>query len=226
MPPTGAPHVSSTRRVSPRARRRPPAIAAAARRLAAHATFRPQVVTALPDIHVMRRQPDDLCIVIASDGLFGGVMSSAAVAERARAHLEGPLAHAADAEKQTARHLTELALCEHQGSDNVSVVVVSLAAPPAEGPVSELFRQLPETATSTLHASAGAMDGEDAEEARPRPVPLSYQLSQESVTSDTTADPCSPGRIALHAKLRMPFEIAYPRIEEGEERLREPSCEF
>ena len=43
------------------------------------ASVNEQVVTALPDVHVVRRQCDDLCVVLASDGLFGSVMSSAEV---------------------------------------------------------------------------------------------------------------------------------------------------
>ena len=43
------------------------------------ASVNEQVVTALPDVHVVRRQCEDLCVVIASDGLFGSVMSSAEV---------------------------------------------------------------------------------------------------------------------------------------------------
>ena len=38
-----------------------------------------QVVTALPDVSTRQRSADDLCVVLASDGLFGNVMTSEAV---------------------------------------------------------------------------------------------------------------------------------------------------
>ena len=68
-------------------------------------------------------------------------------------------------------------------------------------------------------ASAGASEAPKAH------VPLSWQLSQESVS---TADPCSPGRLALTAKLRMSFNEAYPpsAAEEAALLSAEDSCEL
>ena len=47
-----------------------------------------QVVTALPEVSTRQRSADDLCIVLASDGLFGSsldpLMSSEEVANLAR----------------------------------------------------------------------------------------------------------------------------------------------
>ena len=62
-----------------------------------------QVVTALPSVKSVARRADDLCLVLASDGLFGSVMTSGEVADIARRCLEGPDAGAADIEKQCAR---------------------------------------------------------------------------------------------------------------------------
>ena len=50
-----------------------------------------QVVTAMPEVQVYPRSADDLCVVLASDGLFGNVMTSEEVASRA---LEGFARHA------------------------------------------------------------------------------------------------------------------------------------
>lgn len=88
-----------------------------------------QVVTALPDVSVFARGPDDLAVVVASDGLFGEVLSSEHVAEYTRAALQENAA-TGDAEGMAARRLVERAI-HHQSSDNVSVVVVSLE--PSEG---------------------------------------------------------------------------------------------
>ena len=90
-----------------------------------------QVVTALPEVRVHARQADDLCVVLASDGLFGNVMSSSEVAACARDHLEGANADTAgDCELRAARCLADRALCDRHGSDNVSVIVVRLEPPP------------------------------------------------------------------------------------------------
>merc|ERR1719263_819506 len=159
-------------------------------------------------------------------------MSSAEVAAIARNQLENVHAHAADAEKQTARSLADRALCEHQGSDNVSVVVIGLSPPILEGQAA-LFSQTPPHAAPPPAAPLAPPppsapppcaplsywqrggDNERAHDApmapgapisQGGPIPLSWQSSQESVS---TLDPCSPGRVALHAKLRLPFAEAY-----------------
>lgn len=93
------------------------------------AAAREQVVTALPEVKAYPRSDDDLCVVLASDGLFGNVMTSCEVADFARAQLEGECMHAPDGEKQTARRLCDRAITQHQGCDNVTVAVVSLAPP-------------------------------------------------------------------------------------------------
>lgn len=82
-----------------------------------------QVVTALPDVCSRLRDSDDLAVVLASDGVFGTIMTSEQVAERARRTL---LAHqgADDAETKTARMLAECAINEFQGGDNIGIVVV------------------------------------------------------------------------------------------------------
>ena len=95
-----------------------------------HLSVSEQVVTALPEVSVYRRSADDLAVVIASDGLFGDVMSSAAVAELVRKELRAN-AHTGDAEGIAARRLVDAAIM-NQSSDNVSVVVISLEAPDAE----------------------------------------------------------------------------------------------
>lgn len=102
-----------------------------------------QVVTARPEVGVYERAADDLCVVMASDGLFGNVMPSAEVAACAREVLEGPHAGAAGAEKQVAECLVRRAIEEKNSSDNVSVVIVSLEPPPP-----------PETEDELAHASS------------------------------------------------------------------------
>ena len=88
-----------------------------------------QVVTALPDVATYERSDDDLCVVLASDGLFGSVMTSAEVAQRCwEALREHGECH--DAENKAARALVECALKGHNGGDNVSVIVVTLDRPP------------------------------------------------------------------------------------------------
>eukprot|EP00967_Tisochrysis_lutea_P143266 scaffold265870_cov30-Tisochrysis_lutea.AAC.2 len=86
-----------------------------------------QVVTAFPEISTYTRSADDLAVVIASDGLFGDVLSSAEVAQLTREVLQAN-AHTGDAEGIAARRLVDAAI-RHQSSDNVSVVVISLDAP-------------------------------------------------------------------------------------------------
>ena len=82
-----------------------------------------QVVTALPDVATYERSDDDLCVVLASDGLFGSVMTSAEVAQRCwEALREHGECH--DAENKAARALVECALKGHNGGDNISVIVV------------------------------------------------------------------------------------------------------
>ena len=87
-----------------------------------------QVVTALPEVKTCARGAEDMCVVLASDGLFGGVMSSAEVAACAREQMEAATGRAAaDVEKATARYLCDFAINEKNSSDNVTVIVVSLA---------------------------------------------------------------------------------------------------
>ena len=106
-----------------------------------------QVVTARPEVGVYERAADDLCVVMASDGLFGNVMPSAEVAACTREVLEGSHAGAAGAEKQVAECLVRRAIEEKNSSDNVSVVIVSLEPPPPP--------ELPlETEDELAHASS------------------------------------------------------------------------
>jgi len=90
-----------------------------------------QVVTALPEVSTRQRSADDLCIVLASDGLFGSsldpLMSSEEVASLARRALDecrGP-----DAEKKAAQRLVDCAIKQRNGGDNTTVVVVALDPP-------------------------------------------------------------------------------------------------
>ena len=62
-----------------------------------------QVVTALPSVKSVARRADDLCLVLAADGLFGSVMTSGEVADIARRCLEGPDAGAADIDSARGR---------------------------------------------------------------------------------------------------------------------------
>ena len=78
-----------------------------------------QVVTALPEVSTRQRSADDLCIVLASDGLFGSsldpLMSSEEVASLARRALDecrGP-----DAEKKAAQRLVDCAIKQRNGGD-------------------------------------------------------------------------------------------------------------
>ena len=142
-----------------------------------------QVVTALPEVSVVQRSADDVAVVLASDGLFGDVMSSASVAERARQQLRAH-EHTGDAQGKTARHLVDCALEEHHGSDNVSVTVVTLDPSP------------PPLVSSSLVAPP-ATNG---------PVPLGHVCSQESLTTQAL----SPGRASFKDKLCLPFCEAFP----------------
>eukprot|EP00965_Chrysotila_dentata_P020885 691122-Pleurochrysis_carterae.AAC.2 len=90
-----------------------------------------QIVTALPQVLVRPRDADDVAVVLASDGLFGTVMSSERVATMAREKLL-TCGHTHDAEGMAARYLAEEGA--KLGEDNVSVVVVTLEAPPPESP--------------------------------------------------------------------------------------------
>lgn len=201
-----------------------------------------QIVTALPSVSLYERCADDLCVVLASDGLFGNVMPSAVVADLARASMEGPQAHQADIEKQTARLLSEKAITDFQGSDNVSVVVVSLQPPPSVA-ISSSFSAaaaLGSTAGQLWPSSSSAESGDYAfsrpdsflqertlawgtsepelEPALTRPRSLASLSSVPSLDSVTTIDTCSPGRDALREVMRLPFETAYPHVEgEGDE---------
>ena len=115
-----------------------------------------QVVTALPSVSVYAREADDLCLVLASDGLFGNVLSSERVADLARDLLEGPSAGAPDAEKQCARMLSGEAV--DTGSDNVSVVVVSLLPPP-EPPHRQQQQQQQQQPSAGMAGLLGGMLG-------------------------------------------------------------------
>ena len=70
-----------------------------------------------------------------------GLGDAALVRELLR--MEPGAAAIVDAEKQTARLLADTALCEYQGSDNVSVVVVALAPPANGGGVRAPARRVP-----------------------------------------------------------------------------------
>ena len=142
-----------------------------------------------------------------------------------------------DAEKATARVLADRAICEHQGTDNVSVIVISLAPPPiGTGQVTELLSQQPHLLAEAVaedptiewrlqrtppevfgaQPSLAGMRERRLEGLHPpasmaagsKQPALAWQMSQESVS---TADPCSPGRGPLREKLRMRFVDAYPQ---------------
>ncbi|EOD35537.1 hypothetical protein EMIHUDRAFT_462475 [Emiliania huxleyi CCMP1516] len=142
-----------------------------------------QVVTALPDVSVFARGPDDLAVVVASDGLFGEVLSSEHVAEYTRAALQENAA-TGDAEGMAARRLVERAI-HHQSSDNVSVVVVSLE--PSEGSAAspDLAQESPdllrEDSTATQSFSPGRRVA--SSEAYPEEVRARRSLSPEEERS-------------------------------------------
>jgi len=95
-------------------------------------SVRQQVVTALPEVSTRQRSADDLCIVLASDGLFGSsldpLMSSEDVANLARRALD-ECRGTGDAETKAARRLVDCAIKQCNGSDNTTVVVVTLDPP-------------------------------------------------------------------------------------------------
>uniref|UniRef100_A0A7S0LC56 PPM-type phosphatase domain-containing protein n=1 Tax=Coccolithus braarudii TaxID=221442 RepID=A0A7S0LC56_9EUKA len=148
-------------------------------------TVEEQVVTALPDVRVIKRSADDLAVVLATDGLFG-VMSSEEVAQTVRAQLLVH-EHTGDAEGKAARHLVDLAL-QAQSADNVAVVVVALDEPPA---------------TLTQEALQDAKYGSRSSSGE---VLLAQEDSQQSLVTGN----CSPQRSALHGKTNVPFCVAYP----------------
>ncbi len=172
-----------------------------------------QVVTARPDIRVLDRSDDDLCVVLASDGLFGSVMSNREVASLVRSQLE---AHESepDAVDRTARALTESALKEHQGGDNVSVVVVALE-PPA---VPSLHASLHVPAHAPARTSpTGRGLCQRAVLAAHEPSALRVSERASSQESLSTVDATSPGRLPMSTKLRMRFCDAYPPAAGGKE---------
>lgn len=175
-----------------------------------------QVVTALPEVKAHPRADDDLCVVLASDGLFGHVMSSMEVADYVRGEMEGQ-EQCADAELRTARGLAERAITAHHSCDNVSVAIVSLAPPrPPPPPGSELdgfppaprFEQLCSNANlqpPTGGGSSGPLAPEhtlsdfDAAE-RELSYPLSWQGSQVCLSTISSEAPRRSG----------PLGMAYP----------------
>lgn len=96
------------------------------------------VVSALPECDVHYRSDCDMAVVLASDGLFGSVMTSAQVADCTREMLQ-MYGRREDAESLTAKKLIECAFFQHQGADNISVVVVSLDQQP--NPLSHITSQ-------------------------------------------------------------------------------------
>jgi len=189
------------------------------------ATVEQQVVTALPDVRTYTRQNDDLCVILASDGLFGNVMSSRSVADVVRAYLEGANFGGeqgrAEAPYKAAQELTRQALKDYQGTDNVSVVIVGLdvpAGPPAaesesrmafsfgRGLVDEVLRQ-GLGPNPSMGAAANPAAPAVGLASRGKWPPLEHQGSQESLT---TIDATSPGRLPLQTKLTMRFGEAYP----------------
>lgn len=140
-----------------------------------------QVVTALPEVCTYSRSADDLAIVLASDGLFGDVLSSAEVASLTREVLQSN-AHTGDAEGIAARRLVDAAI-RHQSSDNVSVVVISLESPEAPAPPHS-------------HLPGGLV-----------PPEVCWSSSEGSVSTQNF----SPGRVeTLNSQVRVPFAVAYP----------------
>lgn len=93
-----------------------------------HTRINEQVVTALPEVLSHARGNDDLAVVLASDGVFGSIMTSEQVADRTRRML---MQHqgSGEAESKTARMLADCALNEYHGSDNIGIVVVAFEPP-------------------------------------------------------------------------------------------------
>ncbi|KAL3923891.1 MAG: hypothetical protein SGPRY_004083, partial [Prymnesium sp.] len=71
-----------------------------------------QVVTALPEVQTCDRSANDLCVVLASDGVFGSVMSSAQVASLTMHELQQHRG-LQDAEKRAAMALADSAYGQH-----------------------------------------------------------------------------------------------------------------
>lgn len=195
-----------------------------------------QVVTGRPEVSVYERSADDLCVILASDGLFGSVMTSAEVASVVREQLEQVHAHALDAEIRTARCLCDRALCERNGSDNVSVVVISLEPPitashlpaPSSGGGSVahvLSSLLPKLATSASTSSDGSsvatapivggnavgMGGEPPAHHLLLPMSLAWMdkastPSLDSLASEFTADTASARDLTSPMVGCLPFE--------------------
>lgn len=88
-----------------------------------------QVVTALPEVQTCDRSANDLCVVLASDGVFGSVMSSAQVASLTMHELQQHRG-LQDAEKRAAIALADSAYGQHHGSDNIGIVIVTFEARP------------------------------------------------------------------------------------------------
>ena len=168
-----------------------------------------QIVTALPDVSVRERSADDLALVLASDGLFGSeadaLVSSEMVANITRSALQG-CGVVADAETKAARRLVDCALTQYSGSDNTTVIVISLEPPPQ----SPLQAALDRTAAASAPQNSG-------------PVPLERSLTQCSQQTDGTAPAHSPGRAAFGDTLLMPFAQAYPPREDSERSPSPPS---
>ncbi|KAL1529814.1 hypothetical protein AB1Y20_000746 [Prymnesium parvum] len=87
-----------------------------------------QVVTALPEVRKFARSADDLCVVLASDGVFGNVMTSAQVASITRRVLK-QFCGCEEAEQKAAAELADCAYKQHQSSDNIGIIVVALDPP-------------------------------------------------------------------------------------------------
>lgn len=166
-----------------------------------------QVVTAVPEVGVHARSADDLCVVLASDGLFGSVMSSEQVASCVLEDFEKN-AHTGHAEELSARRLSQLAISNYQSADNVSVVVVGLEPPRA---------QCSSSADEMNTTCARSASVEALGEVSVGPHPSS--TSDDSVRTTSTEctlmahSPCAGRSIA--DKLRLPLNLAYPPRTEG-----------
>ena len=156
-------------------------------------SVRQQVVTALPEVSTRQRSADDLCIVLASDGLFGScmdpLMSSEQVADIARRTLS-EFRGTGDAENKAARRLVDCAIKECNGSDNTPVVVVTLD-PPCVPP----------------RDSGG-------------PVRLEHVESQQSMSTASAHSPGPRFGDKLHVPFSQAYP---PRGERGESSRRPPS---
>lgn len=145
-----------------------------------------QVVTALPEVCAYPRSADDLAVVLASDGLFGDVLSSAQVASLTRDVLQTN-AHTGDAEVIAARRLVDEAK-KHQSSDNVSVVVISLESPnglPRGLAPPELSSSSSEGSVSTQTFSPGRVEALTSQVRVPFAV--AYPSAMDGTQTFTTA---------------------------------------